>query len=308
MQNIISHIKEKIKLVNNESIRLFHGRGKVIEGMEHINIDYFMPVVVIYLYQQTPEDWLGNLCLKLKEIPMIAEKLECIVVQKRYLKKNSLSVIFGSLPSQVLAKECELKYQINLGGTQNIGFFPDMKNMRRWLIENSENKKILNLFSYTCSLSVAAIKGNADSVINVDMNRNFLSTGKKNHTLNQCNPRKVKYLPHNIFKSWNKIKCLGPYDIILIDPPFFQSGSFSFKKDYQKIISRISQFAAEKAQVVATLNHPLLKSNHLVDLFTHYCPQCQLVKKVTTPSEFTEKNPDCGLRIFLFEYNAFNLN
>lgn len=308
MQKIISHIKKNIKLINNESIRLFHGRGRAIEGVAHVNIDYFIPVVVIYLYQETSDEWLEKLCLKLKEIPMIAEKLESIIVQKRYLKKCTWSVVIGSLPKQVFAKENELKYLLNLGETQNIGFFPDMKNIRKWLIKNSGKKKILNLFSYTCSLSVAAIKGNADSIINVDMNRNFLSTGKKNHSLNHCNPKKVKYLPHNIFKSWSKIKKLKPYDIILIDPPFFQSGSFSFKKDYQKIIGRLAEFAANNGQVIATLNHPLLKSNILVDMFAKYSPQCQLIKKLETPNEFKEKNPDQGLRVFLFEFNTPDTN
>ena len=304
IEKIISHIKHEIDFKKNETIRLFHGRGRMFQGLEHINIDYFTPVIVIYLYQKETDDCLNSLGSKLRDIPAIADKLECIVIQKRYLTNNSLTVLYGSLPKQVYAEENGLKFQIKLGSAQNIGFFPDMKNTRNWLIENAENKKILNLFSYTCSLSVAAIKGKADTVVNVDMNSNFLSIGKKNHAINQVDPKNIKYLPHNIFKSWSKIKKLGYYDIIIIDPPFSQSGSFNFKKDYPKVISRIPQIAAQNSQIIATLNHPLLDSKYLNDLFIQHCPQCQLIEKIPLPPEFTENNPNQGLAILLFNYTA----
>ncbi|MBT4287808.1 MAG: methyltransferase [Deltaproteobacteria bacterium] len=304
IEKIISHIEHEIDFKKKNTIRLFHGRGRTFRGLEHINIDYFIPVIVIYLYQKETDDWLNRLGSKLRKIPAIADKLECIVIQKRYLTSHSLTVVYGSLPRQVYVEENELKYQIKLGSTQNIGFFPDMKNTRKWLIENGENKKVLNLFSYTCSLSVAAIKGKADTVVNVDMNSNFLTLGKKNHTINQVDPKKIKYLPHNIFKSWSKIKKLGYYDIIIIDPPFSQSGSFNFKRDYPKVISRIPQISAQTSQIIATLNHPLLDSSYLMDLFQHHCPQCLLIKKIPLPKEFPEKNPKQGLKVLLFNYQT----
>ena len=59
-----------------------------------------------------------------------------------------------------------------------------MKPGRDWLLQNAAGKRVLNLFAYTCSLSVAAIHGGAEEVINLDMASAALATGRKNHQLN----------------------------------------------------------------------------------------------------------------------------
>ena len=37
-----------------QAIRLFHGRGNCFPGFEHINIDYYQPVIIIQLFQEEP--------------------------------------------------------------------------------------------------------------------------------------------------------------------------------------------------------------------------------------------------------------
>ena len=56
-----------------------------------------------------------------------------------------------------------------------------MKNTREYLSKISKNKKVLNLFSYTCGFSMYARRGGAKEVINIDMNKSVLITGQKNH-------------------------------------------------------------------------------------------------------------------------------
>ncbi len=109
-----------------------------------------------------------------------------------------------------------------------------MKKGRQFVYENAKDKKVLNLFSYTCSFSVCASKGEAKEIVNIDMAKNALNTGRLNHQKNNLDTKNVKFLPHNILKSWGKIKKSGPYDIIIIDPPSFQKGSFAATKDYEK--------------------------------------------------------------------------
>ncbi|WP_199519176.1 class I SAM-dependent methyltransferase, partial [Psychrobacter sp. bablab_jr012] len=55
--------------------------------------------------------------------------------------------------------------------------------------------------------------------------RDRLRTGKQNHQLNGFT-RGVSYLPHDILKSFGKLKKSAPYDLIIVDPPSFQKGSF----------------------------------------------------------------------------------
>lgn len=96
-----------------------------------------------------------------------------------------------------------------------------MRYGRKWVLENSKNKRVLNLFAYTCGFSVSAIAGNAQSVVNLDMAKAALSKGRVNHQLNEHDLRKVRFLGYDLFKSWGKVKKFGPYDLIIIDPPEF---------------------------------------------------------------------------------------
>ena len=42
----------------SECQRLFHGRGYAYPNLNHINIDWFSPVILITLYQAVEHDWL----------------------------------------------------------------------------------------------------------------------------------------------------------------------------------------------------------------------------------------------------------
>ena len=65
-------------------------------------------------------------------------------------------------------------------------------------------------------------------------------------------------MPYDILKSWSRIKKRSPYDIIIIDPPSFQKGSFAATKDYEKIIKNLMILANENCVVLSCLNAPEL--------------------------------------------------
>ena len=98
---------------------------------------------------------------------------------------------------------------------------------RQWVADHSQNSRVLNLFAYTCSFSVAAIAGGAQQVVNVDMSRSALQRGRENHRLNQLDERRSTYLAVELFRSFSKLRKLGPFDLIICDPPGDQGDSFS---------------------------------------------------------------------------------
>lgn len=148
-----------------ECQRLFHGRGHSYEGLSHINIDWFKPVVLISLYKEVEPEELEALASQLMDsIPSCLS----IQVQRRYLKFSPVEVIKGQQISNLITEEHGLKYNIELGKNQNCGLFLDMRNGRKWIQKNSADLNVLNLFAYTCSFSVAAIAGSAQQVVNID--------------------------------------------------------------------------------------------------------------------------------------------
>lgn len=279
---------------SNEARRLFHGRGKKFPGLEHLCIDYFSPHLLITTYKEIRQDEINFLLASL-------DNFSNILFQRRYLKNSPIEVLKGILSTPAFAVENSEKYLLNLGADQNIGFFLDMASGREWLRQNSRNKRVLNLFAYTCSLSVAALKGGAEHVLNMDMSQRALKVGEKNHQLNGIDLRKTQYLPHDIMKSFGALVRKGPFDIVIIDPPTNQGDSFQVKRDYSKIIRRLSDFTKPGSIIMSCLNSPFLDSDFLKSAFIEYAPDFSFSSQIDSSFAHMEENPEEGLKILFFE-------
>ncbi len=246
-----------------ESRRLFHGRGKTFEGLEGVVVDVFSPVVLITLYTHYSDEWLLDLAaLVRRELPQAT----AVLVQERYLRGAPSRLLFGDLPEQVLAVENELRFSLRLGDAQNVGFFPDMAIGRQLVRERSAGKKVLNLFSYTCSFSVAALAGGARQVVNLDMNRGALDLGRENHRLNGFDLRGVSFLSLELFRSISKLRKLGPFDLVVCDPPAAQGKSFTAEQHWPKLIRRLPELLAPQGEILACLNAPHLAPGYCQSL------------------------------------------
>ncbi len=292
-------IAARIPVNNEECVRLFHGRGKKHPGFEHLSIDLFPPAVLITTYRELSEDDKKSLVDNLTVVPGL--KFESIILQKRYGKGESVEVLSGKVVGESIAVENSGKYLINLSNAKNIGFFLDMAIGRDLVKKISKDKCVLNLFSYTCSLSVAALKGGASEVVNVDMSKPAMSIGEKNHSLNGIDRRLAKFMTHDVMKSFGAIARKGPYDLIIIDPPTNQGESFKVDLDYHKIVKRLHTMTAKDAVIMACLNSPHHDSDYLINLFKEHADQFDFQEKIYSSFSEMEKDPEEGLKILLFK-------
>lgn len=299
---MLKTISSRIPAVEGECVRLFHGRGKLWPEFEHLSIDLYPPAVLITTYKEIDEAEKASLVETLSLVPNL--KFTSILLQKRYGKGEDVEILFGDAPAETHAVEKSEKYIINLKNAKNIGFFLDMAIGREYLRNNSKDKSVLNLFSYTCSLSVSALKGGATQVVNVDMSKPSLNIGEKNHIINGIDKRSAKFLPHDIMKSFGAIARKGPYDLIIIDPPTNQGDSFKADRDYHKIIKRLHTMTAKDGIVMACLNSPHLDSQFLINAFTEHADQFSFQEKFYSSFSEMESNPEAGLKILLFKKNA----
>jgi len=286
--------------ITQEFKRLFHGRGALFgEQWRFLTIDSIDTILSIAFYFPIEEEREKEL---LEMIHQFVEnsRYHTIVLQRRYLSKAPTQILVGQLKEDLFVLENNLKIKLNLTSNQNSGYFPDMKNGREYIKSISKDKKVLNLFSYTCAFSLAAISGGASSVVNMDMAKNALNTGRENHRLNNLDTKKVKFHPHNILKSFSRIKKDGPFDIIIIDPPTLQKGSFEATKDYDKIIKRLDTFTSSNATVMACLNSPDLDENFIIDIFIELAPQFKFVKRLENVEEFKSLDENRSLKNLVF--------
>ena len=295
---MIEHIKFA-DLDLGECQRLFHGRGHAYPGLEHVNLDWLAPVLLITLYREVDNDWLKALAQDLKNK---VSQCKTVLVQYRCRKLAPTEIILGEEIEHTQVQELGLSYHISFGKAQNSGLFLDMRNGREWALNNAKDKKVLNLFSYTCAFSVAAIAGGAAQVVNVDLSKASLTKGRENHRLNNHLMDKVKFEAVDIFKSYGRLKKYGPYDLLICDPPSFQKGSVNIERDYSKIIRRIPQLITPGGQLMLCLNSPDLDDEFLKTEVVRECPECEFQSKIEPPRVFKEAHQGKGLKVLLFTY------
>ncbi|SEI58546.1 class I SAM-dependent methyltransferase [Pseudomonas sp. NFR16] len=304
LKTLNEHLLAALAPAPAETRRLFHGRGRCWPGLEQLTVDWMQGVVLVSLFKAPADDELDALKHLLADLVQTPTWKACqahtLLLQHRYLSDSHTETLLGEMPEQWTLTEGGLRYQVDFGKKQNTGLFLDMRHGRDWVRAQAAGKRVLNLFAYTCGFSVAAIEGGAEFVVNLDMSRAALSRGRENHRLNGHDLARVSFLGHELFKSWGKVKSSGPYDLVIIDPPSFQKGSFSLTKDYQRVLRKLPELLNGDGTLLACMNDPALDAAFLIAEVTREAPGLRFEQRLDNPPEFPDAEPDGGLKALVF--------
>jgi 23S rRNA (cytosine1962-C5)-methyltransferase len=159
---------------------------------------------------------------------------------------------------------------------------------------------VLNLFAYTCAFSVVALKAGARHVLNVDMSHGAIAIGQQNHQRNGISAG-ASFLPHDIFSTWGKITRAGPYDLIIVDPPSYQKGSFIATKDYARLMRRLPDLLMHGGYALLCLNAPELGCEFLQTQMQELAPSMRFVQRIANPEVFADVDADKALKVLLYQ-------
>jgi 23S rRNA (cytosine1962-C5)-methyltransferase len=146
---------------------------------------------------------------------------------------------------------------------------------------------------------VVALKAGAQQVVNVDMSQGAMTIGQKNHQLNGLT-HGASFLVHDIFKTWGKISRSGPYDLIIVDPPSFQKGSFIATKDYAKLMRRLPDLLMPGGLALLCLNAPELGTAFLQDQMKEFAGALDFVQRLANPTTFGDVSTDRSLKVLVY--------
>ena len=124
------------------------------------------------------------------------------------------------------ATENEIDFYIDVEQGQKTGFFIDQRENRKMLGKLSDEKNVLNTFSYSGGFSLYALKGGAKCVHSVDSSKDAIELCNKNVELN--NFKNHQSFTEDCFLFLKNCQ-ENFYDIIVIDPPAFAKHSRSVK-------------------------------------------------------------------------------
>ena len=297
---IQNELETNSKELSEEFRRLFHGRGGIWEDIRSVTIDSIDNILLLQLFYDFGETVEKELVDMLQEY-MHNSRHDTLVLKRRYVRGSNTEVVTGTVTGEEVAIENGMKFRLNLLANQNIGYFGDMKNGRSFIENIAKDKRVLNLFSYTCGFSLFARRGGASEVVNVDMSKGALAVGMKNHAINDLETKGISFLPYNILKSFPKLKRKGPFDIIIIDPPTFQKGSFEATNDYKKIIQKLPELANDTCTLLACLNSPDHTEEFLTDQIKELAPDFIYKRRLPNLKEYKSLDESRSLKNLVFE-------
>ncbi len=171
-------------------------------------------------------------------------------------------------PKRWNIRENGLEYELRLDSGLSTGLFLDQRNNRKWLLDHSQNKRVLNLFSYTGGFSLSAARGGASQVVSVDVSAKFLEWSKQNFVLNELPTtghefRKIDTLD---YLNWAKKKSLK-FDLIICDPPSFARSEkkiFRIEKALPELLKLLAAVSNANAQILFCSNYEELTSKEFL--------------------------------------------
>jgi 23S rRNA (cytosine1962-C5)-methyltransferase len=183
-----------------------------------------------------------------KSIEIMTEVLsvskENIFLKLRQRKPGRLGQYqkYDEVQHEFVVEENGLKFIVNLSDYLDTGLFLDHRITRQMVKEQSDSKKVLNLFAYTGSFSVYAAAGGADEVVTVDLSNTYLKWAQRNMQLNDfTDTLKYQFLQADV-KQYLKTITPGYFDIIIMDPPTFSNSKrmedfLDIQRDHVELIN-----------------------------------------------------------------------
>ncbi|MFT4554451.1 MAG: 23S rRNA (cytosine1962-C5)-methyltransferase [Chlamydiales bacterium] len=187
-----------------------------------------------------------------------------------------------------IAQEYGVQFKVNLIDYLDTGLFLDHRETRKYIASIAKDKRLLNLFAYTCSFSIHAAVAGASFTKSVDMSNTYTAWGKDNLILNKLSLKNNEIVRADCLTFLDKeIQSGSKYDIIVIDPPTISRSKkmdqmFDIQIDYISLISKSLRLLEKKGVIFFSTN-----SRKFIFDKTQF-PKCQVmdVSNKTLPIDF----------------------
>jgi len=291
-------IASRLSLMDSQhesAFRLFNG---FTEGYPDLTLDIYARTLVIHNYADDPAQ---NQILIHEVTSYMQSALNWLhagilkVRNGKTQEEKKGSLVFGDKPDRKI-KEYGLWYSINLTLNRDSSLYLDTRILRKWIMDHLKDKSVLNTFAYTGSFGVAALKGGASRVVQVDLNREFLNIAKESYTLNGIPIQKGDFISRDFFEQVGNMKRENKrFDCVIIDPPFYSTtskGKVDQVHDSARLINKVRPLINDGGILIAINNALYVSGQTYIQTLEELCKDGYLKIKelIPVPEDFTGYN------------------
>ncbi len=204
------------------------------DGIPGLVVDRYADVIVFQLSTMGLDRLRSMIVSALLEAfsPRVIVERSDIAVRREEGLNDFVAIHHGDITEPVAFTENGLHFLADVQAGQKTGFFLDQHDLRSWISSASLRAgrgrptlsdgpvlgSVLNLFSYSGSAGIAAMKAGADRVHNVDGSVAALELCKRHADLNDI-PRDTFTTEISDVFDWLNLNKDSHYDTVIIDPP-----------------------------------------------------------------------------------------
>ncbi len=268
------HLREWVEVNEIEAYRLYDADMPEFA----FAIDIYKDFVVIQEYQAPKSIDVKKVKTHLEWALLAVQSVLGISDQQIHLKTRQKQKQTSQYEKQDQVQDTRLvirehgrKYFVDLTQYLDTGLFLDHRWLRNHIQKQSKGLSVLNLFSYTGTISVAAAFGGARSVTSVDTSRTYLGWSVDNFNINKL---KVK---HNVVRQ-DVLPFLqsdrNTYDLIIVDPPTYSNShsrvqDWDVQRDHARLLKLCLKKLTKDGTVYFSNNFKKFKlDDQLVELFS----------------------------------------
>lgn len=249
---------------STEALRLANGAGDALPG---VAVDAYGPYLVVSIDGELDDDARARVldaaeALEPRGVYLkVRPKHASVVVDTRRETVAPPHAVRGAdAPDPMIVRENDLAFEVRLGDGLSTGLFLDMRAQRARVREAARGARVLNLFSYTGSFTVAAAAGGATTTTTVDVARIVLAWAARNLALNGIETSPAHVLIDADVLTWLDAQAVRKetWDLVVLDPPSFsttKSSRFAADGGYRDLVARVMRVTSPQGQIICCTNH-----------------------------------------------------
>ncbi len=324
-----STLLERLHLEGTNAYRLFHGTN---EGVPGLTVDRYGELVLIQSFHQS---------LSETDVQAIRDVYSELLVYPHVFAYNdrssSNSRSSNRLPEHEREEASRAFVFQELGVNYNVKarhkgqdpyLFLDFRAARRYVLANSQDCDVLNLFSYTCGMGVCAAVGGADHVINVDFAESSLAVGAENAHLNHLNDECIQFIHSDFFTAARQMAGLSvamrrgrkshlpryqkmnprQFDMVILDPPKWAKspfGTVDLVRDYASVFKPALLCTREGGKLLCANNVAKVESDVWLELLQRSAKKAgrpiKNIEVLSPESDFPSRDGHFPLKMAVLE-------
>ena len=190
------------------------------DNLPGLIVDRYNDILVIQISTAGIENLKSDIVAVLVEMfaPKTILERSDLPVRKEEGLADQCGVLFGADVDTVEIREGSFRFLVDVLNGQKTGFYLDQRELRSAIHRYAKGCSVLNLFSNSGSFAVAALKGGATHVLNIDSSQPALDLIDSQLQLNELPKENCSFECRDVFE-WISSQTTPAYDMVIVDPP-----------------------------------------------------------------------------------------